>query len=207
MAIIGIKHLVYAPITNYTVGSAPTYGAGAILSKITKADKSPNVSDAAFYADDCKVEEDHTVTDGTITIGVADLSQDVQKGIFGNTVETEATIKVLTKAVDDVAPYVGVGYIIPKKVNGSRVFEATWLYRVMFKEPSKSAETKGETLSFQGQEIEGSFSAVEGWKGGAYESTAEFPTEAAAITWLNGKANVSGVAAASAPATQSTGNK
>lgn len=206
MAIIGVKHLVYAPITNYVVGSRPTYGTGAVLAKLTKADYSPNIVDGAFYADDSKAEEEHYVSDGTITIGVDDLTQDAQKGIFGNTKKTESTISELCKGADDTAPYVGVGYIVPKKRNGAKIYEGRFLLRVMFKEPGSSAETKGESISFQGMEIEGSFSPVEGYEGGRYIETAEFSTEAAAIEWLHGKANVAGSArAASAPATTTTG--
>ena len=206
MAIIGVKHLMYAPITNYTVGSRPTYGTGAVLAKLTKVDYSPNKADADFYADDVKAEEEHCVTGGTITIGVDDLTQDVQKGIFGNATETQSTIKVLCKGANDEAPYVGVGYVIPHKRSGSRVYEAVLLLRVMFSEPSESAETKGETISFQGKEIEGSFSPVEGYENDRYRESAEFSTESAADEWLKGKLNVTAPlrSAASAPATTTT---
>lgn len=204
MAIIGVKHLVYAPVTSFNTNARPTYGAGAVLAKLTKADYSPNVVDGAFYADDIKQEEEHYVGDGTITVGVDDLTQDAEKGIFGNKTSGSA-IKELYKSSDDTAPYVGLGYIVPRKRNGVKIYEAKWFLKVMFKEPSDSAETKGESINFQGMELEGSFSPVDGFDGGRYLEKAEFSTESAAIEWLHGKANVSGVAAASAPATQSTG--
>ena len=205
MAIIGVKHLMYAPITNYTVGSMPTYGTGAVLARLTKIDYNPTKSDVDFYADDIKAEEDHTVTGGTITVGVDDLTQDVQKGIFGNVQETQATIKVLCKAANDEAPYVGLGYVIPHKRRGTRVYEAVMLLRVMFSEPNESAETKGETISFQGKEIEGSFSPVEGYENDRYRISAEFSTESAADEWLKTKLNVTDpLRGASSPATTTT---
>jgi viroplasmin and RNaseH domain-containing protein len=60
----------------------------------------------------------------------------------------------------------------------------------MFSEPGESAETKGETISFQGKEIEGSFSPVEGYENDRYRESAEFSTESAADEWLKGKLNV-----------------
>lgn len=200
MAIIGVKHLVYAPVTAFNAGARPTYGAGAVLAKLTKADYSPNSVDGKFYADDMLQEEDHYVGDGTITVGIDDLTQDTEKGIFGNKTNGTA-VKELYKSADDTAPYLGLGYIVPKKRNGVKVYEGRWLLKVMFKEPADSAETKGESINFQGKELEGTFSPVDGFEGGRYMEKAEFATESAAIEWLHSKANISGVAAASAPAT------
>lgn len=207
MAIIGVKHLVYAPITTYTVGSRPTYGTGAVLAKLTKVDYSPNVVDGAFYADDSKAEEEHYVSDGTITLGVDDLIQDVQKAVLGNGSGTESTVSVLYKSANDTAPYVGIGFVVPKKRNGSKIYEARFLLRVMFKEPSASAETKGESISFQGTEIEGSFSPVEGYEGGRYLESAEFTTESAAFAWVNGKCNISTASVSSTTSTTSSTSK
>ena len=206
MAVIGVKHLVFAPISAMSTGSRPTYGTGQILAKLTKVDYEPNVVDGTFYADDVLCEEEHYVSGGSLKIGVADFALDAHKSVFGNKTSTVSTVKELYKGSDDTAPYVGVGYIVPKKVNGSKVYEARFLLKVMFKEPSASAETKGESIAFQGMEIEGSFSPVEGYEGDRYIEIAEFPTETAAIEWLNTKAHVSGAslaAAASAPATTS----
>lgn len=204
MAVIGVKHLVYSPISILGAGVRPTYGVGKVLSQLTKVDYEPSVVDGTFYADDVLAEEEHYVSGGTIKIGIADVSIDDQKGIFGNTTDTVSTVKELYKGSGDTAPYVGVGYIVPKKKNGNKVYEARFLLKVMFKEPSHSAETKGESISFQGMELEGSFSPVEGFEHDRYIEIAEFTTEAAAITWINGKAHVSTSVASSSSSSSSS---
>lgn len=204
MAVIGVKHLVYAPITEKVYGQKPTYGTGAVLAKLTKVDRNITNSNTKLYADDATAEVDHRYQSGTLSVGTDDFTHEAQKGILGNKEKTEDTVKVLTKGAENEPPEVGVGFITTHKRNNIRTYEACVYLRVMFSEPNINSNTKGENIEFQTPELEADIMEVEGYKEGAYEELAEFTTEAAAITWLDNYLNVSSAAAASyMPATYS----
>ncbi len=191
MAVIGIKHPVFVPITTYTVGARPTYGTGSVIGKAIKADISLESNDSTLYADDAACETDTSFKSGTIKLGVDDLSFDIQKEMLGNTSATVDTVDELRKTADDVAPEGGFGFYKSEKKNGSRRYEATFYLRTQFKEPNESAETKGESISWQTPEIEGKIKIVENYLTNIYCEKAKFTTEAAAIAWLDEKANIS----------------
>ena len=192
MAKIGLKFPVASPITGYSKDGMPFYGTGFIIGKAISAEKSIESNDNQLFADDSIAENDTSFASGSIKLGVSDFGSDymdslqVQAKMLGHTVVNGTTIK---RGALDIAPYLGFGFYITKKQNNKLVYEATWLYKSVFKVPSESTNTKGKSIEWQTPEIEGSFMAVEGYGNDAYEETEVFETEQEARSWLIDKSH------------------
>ena len=78
MAITGIKHPVFAPITGRPAGAKPTYGTGILVAKATKVDITINTAEGKLYADDSLAEYDSKFQSATIAAGVDDLTLNKQ---------------------------------------------------------------------------------------------------------------------------------
>ncbi len=187
MAIIGLRYAVASPIMTEKHGERPTYGTGFIVGKMLKADITTENNATYLYADDATAESDTSLKSISITLGVDDLSYDVQKNLLGN----DVTDELLTKGSDDVAPYHGFGCIVVHKKNNERIYEATLYFKTQFSEPSSSSETKGESIAFQTPELSGVGMPIAGYKNGAWVEKKKFKTEDEAMTWLNTELNVS----------------
>ena len=197
MAKIGLLTPVASPITAEAYGTTPTYGTGFRVGKAVQADLSIETSDNNLYGDDALAEEDSNFNSGTITIGVtdfgmtADQNLDVQAAMLGNTVATENGVKVLRAGGNDVAPYLGFGFVKSKQINNVKYYEATWLFKVKFKEPSDSTTTKGKQIQWQTPSITGDIMIVEGFQKDVWKAKALFTTPTQAFEWLCAKANIS----------------
>ena len=127
MATIGVSKPMYALYSNN--GTAVTYSNGGVLGKMTDVDVSINTSEGNnLYADNGIAEMDRSFSDGTLTVGTDDLSQEVSKAILGVTEQPVGTIDGInptegssyTELIfdDDMeTPYLGVGFIIKKQKN------------------------------------------------------------------------------------------
>lgn len=197
MARIGLKYIVAAAITAETLGSAPTYGTGFVVGKAMKAEKSVNANDSELYGDDALNESDQSFSDGALKIGLTDFgtgrlaSMEVQAALFGAKIVEVSGVKEMSRGAGQTAPYLGIGYYKTKTINKTKFYEATWIYKIQFKTPGESTNTRGKTIEFQTDEIEGKFMAVAGFGDDDYEKTATFETEAEAVNWLNALANIS----------------
>ena len=100
---IGVSKPMYAiyAATDTTV----SYSDGGVLGKATEVDVTINTSeDNNLYADNGIAETDRAFTDGTLTIGTDDLSQDVSKTILGAKSQALGTIEGITAAEGETAP-------------------------------------------------------------------------------------------------------
>ena len=75
-----------------------------------------------------------------------------------------------------------------------KTWKAYWYHKIQFGRGQRSFQTKGETTAYQTESLEGNAVAVSLTSGGKEEFYAEslaLETEAAARTWLNGRAGIS----------------
>jgi len=172
MAKIGLKYPVYK-------GAASK----GVIGKAIQADISITVNDVKLYADDAIAESDKSFKEGKITLGIDDLSDEVQIAFLGHTVSGG---EITAKGTDD-SPYVGIGFYGVKKVNNVRKFRAIWLPKVQFAEPSDTNVTKGETVEFSTPVLEGMIMLDEN---GDWKKEETFATEAEAIAYLQAKSGV-----------------
>lgn len=172
MAKIGLKYPVYKGAVNE-----------GVIGKAITADISIEMSDAKLYADDALAESDRSFKSGTISLEVDELSDVILGEFLGHAIATDE----MTAKSTDVAPYVGIGFYGVKMVAGVKKYRAIWFPKVQFSEPTDSNKTKGESLEFGTQTIEGTImkDASDIWKN---EKT--LATEAEAVTYLKGKAGI-----------------
>lgn len=174
MAKIGLKYPVYK--------SAMKSG---VIAKAIQADISITVNNVKLYADDAIAESDKSFQEGTITLGIDDLSAEIQAEFLGHEVN-EATGEITAQGADTNPP-VGIGFYGVKKVNGVTKYRAIWLPKVQFSEPADTNATKGETVEFNTPVLEGTIMLDDT---GVWKKENTFNTEAEAIAYLQDKAGI-----------------
>lgn len=174
MAKLGLKYPVYKGKTKQ-----------GVIGKAIQADISIIVNNVPLYADDVIAENDRSFQNGTVTLGVDDLKDELQSEFLGHKIDTETGEIIANK--DDVSPYVGIGFYGTKKVNNIPKFRAIWLPEVQFGEPDDTHGTKGENVTWTTPVIVGTIMLDENgdWK---HEQT--FDTESEAKAYLNNKAGI-----------------
>lgn len=175
MAKVGLKNLVYAVLDTET----GDYGTPASLGKAVSSSVSPSSADAKLYADDTLAESDSTFVSATVTLEVDDARDaTVLAPLLGHSVSTGEVVR----NANDVAPYVGIGRIVPKIVDNVKAYKAEFLCKVKFKEPNQEDTTKADNVEFKTTSIEGEASAI---ASGVWSKGKEFATEAEAQEYLD----------------------
>ena len=179
-------------------GGVVSYSDGAVMGKATEANISiETTEDNNLYGDNGLAETDRRFANGTLTLSTTDLSQEVSKAILGLTEQaitgidgvTDTSVKELVYDDAQVTPYLGVGFIIKKKVNGAYKWRGVVLPKVMFSVPEDAATTQGESIEWQTPELTGTImrddSATHVWK-----KEATFTTEAQAEAYIKARLGI-----------------
>lgn len=181
MASIGLTNIWFGMLTEGADGT-PSYANGQKMGKAVSASVSITNNNAMLYGDDALAESDTSFANGTITLGVTDDDDTVFAPLLGHTITEDGEV---TKTSTDAAPYVGVGRILTKMVNGAYKYKVNFLYKVKFSEPSNEENTKGETVEFSTPSIEGIVSTL-GDNKGTWGTSKIFDDKADAISYLKG---------------------
>lgn len=165
----------------------PTYGTAYTPGKAISCSVDISNNDASLYADDALVESDTSFQSGTITIGIDEDDIQTMGRLLGHTVTSSGTSPnvtyKLTRNSNDISPYVGLGRIVTKMVNGVYQYKVEFLYKVKFSEPKAENNTRGESTEFGTYEIEGKISTL---PDGKWSIAQVFSTKSAALTYLTG---------------------
>lgn len=172
MAMIGLKHPVYKSATKK-----------GVIGKAIQADIKITSNNVKLYADDSIAEEDKSFQSGAVALGIDDLSDTVQSDLLGHTVVDGE----ITANENDESPNVGFGFYGVKKVRGKRKYRAIWLTKVKFSEPSDEHATKEDGTTFKTPVLEGSIMLDDN---GDWKKEKTFDTEAEAIAYVDGKADI-----------------
>lgn len=188
---VGMVYPVAAPISAYTPGSAITYGTGVVVAEARAATINWDRSDGEFYGDNILLDTDNAVTGYTIDFEPSGLKDSVRATLLGEVLaSSEYSI------TDAPAPYVGFGYIRVMKEDTAGVvgytYEAWWYHRVQFTVSSEETRTKERNIEWRTPTLSGRGTGVQLTSGGkmVFAVHQSFSTEAAAKTWLNGKAGI-----------------
>ncbi|NCB92888.1 MAG: phage tail protein [Clostridia bacterium] len=172
---LGLRDLYYALIT-ITEG-VETYGIPKKMAEAISADLSVTTAEGTLYADDAVSESVKEFVKGTIKLGIKDLETDVLAEVLGQVVDDD---QVVWAGDTDEPPFVAIGFRA-KKTGGK--YRYIWLQKVQFKVPTEKFATKGESITFNTPEIEGTFykSVATGkWKA----DYTGLPTSAPAAAWF-----------------------
>lgn len=196
MAVIGLSKPYYGIYS--ATGNAVSYANGAVMGKATKANiEIDTTEDNNLYADNGIAETDRSFAGGTLTLSTDDLSHEVTKAILGLTetaitgIEgvTDTSVKELVYDDTQTTPYLGVGFIVKKKVGGAYKWRAVMLSKVMFSVPADAATTQGESIEWQVPELSATImrddSETHMWK-----REATFTTEAQAEAYIKARLNI-----------------
>lgn len=179
MANIGLTNIWYSKLTEAADGTA-LYDGAKQLGKAVSCSTSITNNEAKLYGDDTLAESDTSFSNGTITLGVTDDDDTVFSELLGHTLTANGEV---IKAATDAAPYVGVGRIVTKMVNGAYKYKVEFLYKVKFSEPSKDENTKGESIDFATPSIEGIIAALDD-ANNTWNISKTFNTKSDALTYL-----------------------
>lgn len=178
MAKIGLTNFRYGKLTEAQDGT-PSYDGAKKPAKAISCNVEITNNSAMLYADDMLAEADTSFQSGTVTMGIDEDDIETMAALLGHVV----TAGEIVRKADDAAPYVGLGRVVTKMVNGAYKYKVEFLYKVKFAEPSQENNTKGESLEFSTTEIEGTVAAL---ANGKWSCAKQFDDKAAAISYLEG---------------------
>ena len=191
MAFVGLLYAVAAPIQTEADGQAITYGKGQVIGGMMTAEISYTRNSNPLYADDRVMEEDNSITGGTIKMGVDDVNDDARVMMLGDVKEGDAGEEVYHETGES-APYVGTGYIRVRRKDNKTNYIAYWVHKAIFGIGTESAKTKGQNIEWQTPTLEGSIMGVK--NNAALQTRCRerrtFTKESEARAWLNKKAGI-----------------
>ena len=177
MAKIGLTNFRYSILTEAADGT-PSYNGAKSPGKAVSCNVEISNNSAMLYADDALAESDTSFQSGTVTMGIDEDDLEIMATLLGHTISEDG---VVTRNANDAAPYVGLGRVVTKMVNGVYKYKVEFLYKVKFSEPSAENSTKGENLEFATTEIEGTVAALQN---GNWSVAKTFTTKADALSYL-----------------------
>lgn len=152
-------------VARYNVSdNAVTYSDGMPLARGVSVSIEPESGDGNdFYADNVTAESvGGTFTGGTLTLTVDGLKDEARKLVMGivteNTVTvgtgTTSSVKVYDYDDQQVAPYVGVGFIVRYMENGVTTYVPHVITKAVFSPEGLEAATQEEDIEFQTTDLE-----------------------------------------------------
>ena len=178
MAKIGLNNFKYSILTE--TGTTASYAGAKSLGKAIDCKVSIEKYEAELYADDTLAESDNTFKKGTVTLTIDEDDDTVFAEILGHEVDDEGE---MIRKDTDIAPYVGVGRILTKMVNGVYKYKVEFLPKVKFSEPEQEEATKGDSIEFKTPSVEGT---VQKLADGTWSKSKTFTDKKEAITYLDG---------------------
>ena len=179
MAKIGLNNFRYGILVEGEDGTA-SYSGAKTPGKAISCNVEVETNEAELYGDDTLIESDKTFNKATVTIGIDEDDDETMAELLGHTYSEETG---MVRNANDMAPYVGLGRVITKVVNGVRQFKVEFLNKVKFGEPSQENTTKGESVEFGTVELEGTGSAL---ANGEWSKTKTFTSKDEAVAYLEG---------------------
>ena len=202
---IGMKRLVAALVSAYTEGSGITYDTGFVVGPAFAANLTFNVNDNPDYGDDAEIANDNGLNGYSGTVDASDMEQSVMASLLGWL--STGTTAIEYTGTDAQAPEAGFGYIrVRQKPNSTTpYYEGWWFKRAQFTMQNHAANTKKGSISWEHPQlsVKGLGSYIDNSGKLKFFDTETFSAYSDAVTWLNGKANIS---AQTAQATQTQGS-
>lgn len=152
---IGCDNLVYAIMTTEeTPETDPVYGDVKKAPGVMSVNINPNGSQETLFADDGPMETASTLGRIEVEIQKNELTTENKADLLGHGIDTNGA---LVYGDSDVAPWVAIGFRTLKS-NGK--YRHIWLYKGKFTEPEDNNETKGDSINFQNDTINGQFARL-----------------------------------------------
>ena len=190
---VGMMYPVWAPLTNHTDGSMPTYGAGSVIQEARNATVTREYANNPLYGDDRIVDDDNGMTGLTISFESTGLSDADRKLLLGE--EDYGTSGVSGQWVsDNETPWGGFGFIRKMRLNGVKSFEAWWTLKIKFQEESMATTTKEGSIQWGTPTLNGRAAGlyVDSTDKQRFQLHKTFNSMTDAKAWLNTMAGITG---------------
>lgn len=151
MATIGLDEMYYAKITSAD-DADEVYGTPKKMSGAISVDIAKNIAEAMLSADNRTYYANKSFSNGTITINLADISDEALVDIFGAVKDSKGGIAFSGNKLPEP---VALGFRATK-ANGK--YRYTWLLRVVFAPPGENVQTQGDTITYTTPSVTGTFS-------------------------------------------------
>lgn len=144
----------------------------------------PNYTEASLYGDDVQTEYDKEFVNANVSFGSTHTPINAASTMFGHTVSNN---NVKYKTTDE-ANYVGLGFVAPEKIDGTKKYVALVLLCAKFTDPGDDFTTKNDQIQYNTPTIDGLAIAAD--DEGNWKETETFDTEAEAVAFICGKLNI-----------------
>lgn len=152
---IGCDNLVYAKMTTEdTPEQAPVYGDVTKAPGVMSININPNGAQETLFADDGPMDTASTLGKIDVEIQKNELTSQNKADLLGHAIDANGAV---VYADSDIAPWVAIGFRTLKS-NGK--YRYVWLYKGKFTEPEDNNETKGDSINFQSDTINGQFTRL-----------------------------------------------
>lgn len=152
---IGCDNLVYAKMTTEdTPEQEPVYGEVTKAPGVMSININPNGAQETLFADDGPMDTASTLGKIDVEIQKNELTFQNKADLLGHAIDANGAV---VYADSDIAPWVAIGFRTLKS-NGK--YRYVWLYKGKFTEPEDNNETKGDSINFQSDTINGQFTRL-----------------------------------------------
>ncbi len=181
MAKIGFEYIVAAKLNEKVSKSLAKakYTDAREIGPAANVNGSPTSNDVKDYGDDRAVETDTSVTGGTISLELNEPTMENEAFMLGHSLTDEGG---MLRNSNDIAPYVGIGFVGKSKRNNKLVFRAKIYLKTQFRVPNDENATKQEQVTFSHTTMEGSMFQLEN---GDWKDEKEFTALDAAKKFIN----------------------
>lgn len=186
---VGVRRMMIFPLKAETDTESPTYDAALEIGDTNAIKASPTTANATADGDDKQVANISQVTGWTVEWTGWGVPAETAGKLYGHTLTGDST-KQVDEKMEDIAPYVGIGYLrtMADKTN-KKTFMAYYYYKAQAVQGDEESTSGGSSLNLASTTV--TFNAIEP-SFGPTRSYQEFDTEAAAVEWLKTKAGQAG---------------
>lgn len=182
MAQYKVAYPYVAAIKTEPEAAAATYEKGLELGKMIDVEVTPNFSESPLYGNNGLAEYAKEFKDLDVTLNTTTLPIEAFSMLFGQTVGKEN--KEIKANVNDIAKYVGFGFVKGEMVNNVTTYVAVWVPKVKFTPPAEKCTTKGDSITWNTPSITGKGMAD---NAGDWRYMEIFNTEKEALDYIKAK--------------------
>lgn len=153
MAQYKVAYPYVAAIKTEPEATEATYEKGLALGKMIDVEVTPNYNEASLYGDNALSEYVKEFKDLDVTLNTTSLPVEAFTALFGQTVEENN--KEVKANINDIAKYVGFGFVKGEMVENVTTYVAVWFPKVKFTPPAEKCTTKGDSITWNTPSITG----------------------------------------------------
>ena len=182
---VGVRDMMIFPLKTEPDNAAPTYDVALEIGDTNAIKASPSTANATADGDDKQVANISMTTGWTVEWTGWGVPAETAGKLYGHTL-TGTSDKQVDEKMEDIAPYVGIGYLrtMADKTN-TKTFMAYYYYKAQAVQGDEESNSGGSSLNLAATNV--TFNAIEP-SYGPTRSYQEFSTEAAAVEWIKTKA-------------------